>query len=128
MFALVFALVSALLFAVLVGLARPIAVVMQAPAEAVTLTASYVRICGGGTFFIVAYNLLSAIFRGLGDSRSPISLLEMGLYARSGKLFVACSPDYYRYDNVRITCRRYGVPLYDSLTALLDDLPQQSDE
>lgn len=70
--AVVFALVSALLFAVPVGLARPIAVVMQAPAEAVTLTASYVRICGGGTFFIVAYNLLSAIFRGLGDSRSPL--------------------------------------------------------
>ena len=70
--AVVFALVSALLFAVLVGLTRPIAVVMQAPAEAVTLTASYVRICGGGTFFIVAYNLLSAIFRGLGDSRSPL--------------------------------------------------------
>lgn len=66
------ALVSALLFAVPVGLARPIAVVMQAPAEAVTLTVSYVRICGGGTFFIVAYNLLSAIFRGLGDSRSPL--------------------------------------------------------
>ena len=56
--AVVFALVSALLFAVPVGLARPIAVVMQAPAEAVTLTASYVRICGGGTFFIVAYNHL----------------------------------------------------------------------
>lgn len=70
--AVVFALVSALLFAVPVGLARPIAVVMQAPAEAVTLTASYVRICGGGTFFIVAYNLLSAIFRRLGDSRSPL--------------------------------------------------------
>ena len=70
--AVVFALVSALLFAVLVGLARPIAVVMQAPAEAVALTASYVRICGGGIFFIVAYNLLSAIFRGLGDSRSPL--------------------------------------------------------
>ena len=46
--AVVFALVSALLFAVPVGLARPIAVVMQAPAEAVTLTASYVRICDGG--------------------------------------------------------------------------------
>lgn len=70
--AVVFALVSALLFAVPVGLARPIAVVMQAPVEAVTLTASYVRICGGGTFFIVAYNLLSAIFRGLGDSCSPL--------------------------------------------------------
>lgn len=36
------------------------------------LTASYVRICGGGIFFIVAYNLLSAIFRGLGDSKSPL--------------------------------------------------------
>lgn len=36
------------------------------------LTASYVRICGGGIFFIVVYNLLSAIFRGLGDSKSPL--------------------------------------------------------
>ena len=45
---------------------------MQTPEEVVELTASYVRICGGGIFFIVAYNLLSAIFRGLGDSRSPL--------------------------------------------------------
>lgn len=56
----------------LVGFARPISVLMQAPAEAVSLTASYVRICGGGIFFIVAYNLFSAIFRGLGDSKSPL--------------------------------------------------------
>ena len=54
------------------GFARPVSVLMQAPEEAVGLTASYVRICGGGIFFIVAYNLLSAIFRGLGDSRSPL--------------------------------------------------------
>jgi len=45
---------------------------MQAPKEAVDLTSVYVRICGGGIFFIVAYNLLSAIFRGLGDSKSPL--------------------------------------------------------
>ena len=68
----VFALISAALFVVMVGFARPISVLMQAPAEAVDLTASYVRICGGGLFFIVAYNLLSAIFRGLGDSKSPL--------------------------------------------------------
>ena len=67
-----FALISAALFVVMVGFARPISVLMQAPAEAVDLTASYVRICGGGIFFIVAYNLLSAIFRGLGDSKSPL--------------------------------------------------------
>lgn len=45
---------------------------MQAPSEAVGLTSVYVKICGGGIFFIVAYNLLSAIFRGLGDSKSPL--------------------------------------------------------
>ncbi len=55
----------------------------------------------------------------LGSSQSPISLLEMGLHMRSGKLLVACEPDYYRYDNVRITCERYAVPFYDSFDALL---------
>ena len=70
--AVVFALMAAVLFVVLVGFARGISVLMQAPAEAVDLTASYVRICGAGIFFIVAYNVLSAIFRGLGDSKSPL--------------------------------------------------------
>ncbi len=70
--AVVFAILSCGIFVLLVGFARPISVLMQAPEEAVALTASYVRICGGGIFFIVAYNLLSAIFRGLGDSRSPL--------------------------------------------------------
>ena len=68
----VFALISTGLFIVMVGLARPILVLMQAPEEAVNLTASYVRICGSGIFFIVAYNLLAAVFRGMGDSKSPL--------------------------------------------------------
>ena len=70
--AIVFTIISVILFVIMVGFARPISVLMQAPAEAVDLTASYVRICGGGILFIVAYNLLSAIFRGLGDSKSPL--------------------------------------------------------
>ena len=70
--AVVFAILSAAIFVLLVGFARPISALMQAPAEALTLTTSYVRICGAGIFFIVAYNLMSAIFRGLGDSRSPL--------------------------------------------------------
>lgn len=69
---MVFAVVSACLFFLMVCFARPISVLMQAPEEALSLTTSYVRICGGGIFFIVAYNLLSAIFRGLGDSKSPL--------------------------------------------------------
>ena len=70
--AIVFAIISVVLFIVMVCFAHPISILMQAPEEAVDLTASYVRICGGGIFFIVAYNLLSAIFRGLGDSKSPL--------------------------------------------------------
>lgn len=70
--ALVFVLISVALCILLVGFARPISVLMQAPAESLDLTVSYVHICGGGIFFIVAYNLLSAIFRGLGDSKSPL--------------------------------------------------------
>jgi len=68
----VFTIISIALFFVMVCFARLISVLMQAPTEAVDLTSSYVRICGGGIFFIVAYNLLSAIFRGLGDSKSPL--------------------------------------------------------
>lgn len=70
--AVVFTLLAALLFVILVFFARPISGLMQAPAEALDSTARYVGICGGGIVFIVAYNMLSAIFRGLGDSKSPL--------------------------------------------------------
>ena len=56
----------------MVGFAHGLSVLMQAPAEAVELTSAYVRICGVGIFFIAAYNVLAAIFRGLGDSKSPL--------------------------------------------------------
>lgn len=70
--AVVFTIISIGLFIFMVCFARPISVLMQAPMEAVSLTTVYVRICGSGIFFIVAYNVLAAIFRGLGDSRSPL--------------------------------------------------------
>lgn len=56
----------------------------------------------------------------LGTSKSPISLLEMGLHAKSDKMHVICEKDFYRYDNVRITCEYYGVPLYDDLDTFLE--------
>nr|WP_294850863.1 MATE family efflux transporter [uncultured Gemmiger sp.] len=68
----VFGILAAVLFVLLVFFAHPIAVLMQAPSEALGLTTRYVRICGMGIFFIVAYNMLAAIFRGLGDSKSPL--------------------------------------------------------
>ena len=67
-----FAVLSVFLAAGLLIFARPLAVLMQAPEEALDLTVTYVRICGGGIFFIVAYNIISSIFRGLGNSRLPL--------------------------------------------------------
>ena len=43
--------------------AEPLAALMQAPAEAKPLTAAYIRICGAGIFFIVAYKVIAAIYR-----------------------------------------------------------------
>lgn len=73
----VFTIITAVLFVALVFFAEPISRLVQAPAEALDLTTGYVRICGGGIFFIVAYNLLSAIFRGLGDSKSPLMFVTV---------------------------------------------------
>ena len=68
----VFTIICIILFVVMVFFANPLAVLMQAPEEALALTSVYVRICGGGIFFIMAYNVLTAIFRGFGDSKSPL--------------------------------------------------------
>ena len=59
----------------------------------------------------------------LPGSQSPITLLELGLHTRSGKLLVVCTPGFYRYDNVRITCERYGVPVFESLGEAIQALP-----
>jgi hypothetical protein len=51
-------------------------------------------------------------------SQSPISLLEMGLHARSGKLIVLCPPGFWRKGNVDITAERYGVQQVADLPTL----------
>ncbi len=55
--------------------AKPLAVLMRSPTEALDQTTQYVRICGGGIFFIVGYNMISGISRGLGDSRMPLAFV-----------------------------------------------------
>ena len=54
----------------------------------------------------------------LPDSKSPITLLELGLFAESGKLFVICPDEYYRSGNVQIVCNKYNIPLYKSIEEL----------
>ncbi len=75
--ALVFSIISVVLFVIMICFSRQISTLMQAPEEAVGLTSVYVRICGAGIFFIVAYNVLAAIFRGFGDSKSPLMFVAV---------------------------------------------------
>lgn len=67
-----FAVFAVILTAVMAIGADGIASLLQAPEESFSQTSAYIRICGVGAVFIVAYNLIGAIFRGLGDSRTPL--------------------------------------------------------
>jgi len=70
---IVFFLTIGIALTVIVPLTAPgLAELMQAPAEALDGTVGYIRICGMGSIVIIAYNLIGSIFRGLGDSRTPL--------------------------------------------------------
>ena len=51
-------------------------------------------------------------------TQAPITLLELGLFARTGKLLVCCPAGYWRRGNVAIVCERYGIPQIASLAEL----------
>ena len=67
-----FAVIGVLVTLLQVIAAEGLSALMHAPKEAFAKTAEYVRICGGGSLFIVAYNLLGSVFRGMGDSKTPL--------------------------------------------------------
>ena len=73
--------VSLALMVLLLVLVRPIVSVMSTPAEAAEGTAAYLTICFIGIPFITAYNIISAIFRGLGDSKSPMYFIAVACAA-----------------------------------------------
>ena len=50
-------------------------------------------------------------------SKSPISLLELGLYGPEGKLICFCTPRFYRYSNVKLTCEKWHIPLRQELNS-----------
>lgn len=67
-----FALVTLAVTALMLAAAPELSALMRAPEDAFDGTVTYVRICSAGAAFIVAYNLLGSIFRGMGDSRMPL--------------------------------------------------------
>lgn len=73
--------VSVALAVILLLLVRPIVNVMSTPTEAVEGTVRYLTICFIGIPFITAYNVIASIFRGLGDSKSPMYFIAIACVA-----------------------------------------------
>ena len=67
-----FSVVTLIVTVTMLLMAPRMSALMQAPADAFADTVVYVRICSAGAVFIVAYNILGRIFRGLGDSQMPL--------------------------------------------------------
>ena len=76
--------IALVLMVVLIAAVRPIVSVMSTPAEAVEGTIRYLTICFIGIPFITAYNIISAIFRGIGDSKSPMYFIAIACVANIG--------------------------------------------
>lgn len=75
---------SVVITAFLLALVKPIVAVMSTPDEAVSGTAVYLTICFVGIPFITAYNIISSIFRGMGDSKSPMYFVAIACAANIG--------------------------------------------
>ena len=59
------------------------------------------------------------------STKSPISLLELGLFARSNKMIVCCPDGFWRKGNVDIVCAKYGVSQVETLDELTQSIIQK---
>lgn len=75
---------SVVLTVLLLLLVHPIVQVISTPAEAVEGTVRYLTVCFLGIPFITAYNLISSIFRGMGDSKSPMYFIAVACVVNIG--------------------------------------------
>lgn len=62
------------------------------------------------------------VFNFLKDSKSPITFLELGLYAASGKVMVCCPKGFYRRGNVEIVCNQFDIPMFETMNDLIFEL------
>lgn len=86
--AVLFAAISVVLAGVLIVLVRPIVSLMSTPADAAAGTAAYLRICFAGIPFITAYNIISSVFRGMGDSKTPMYFIAVACSVNIGLDFL----------------------------------------
>lgn len=60
-------------------------------------------------------------------TKSPISLLELGMFAgeKKKKMIVCCPDKFYRKGNVEFVCKQYGIDLYDELPEAIKQLKKE---
>lgn len=111
---ILFILVAIVFTILLLIFVRPITYVMMTPAESETATIRYLTICFAGIPFIVAYNVLSAIFRGMGDSRSPMIFVAV-----SCVLNIILDYLFIGYFHMGAAGAAYGTVISQGISAIL---------
>lgn len=86
-----FSVIACILTVILVIFAPQLSSIMNAPEEAFDKTVAYVQICGGGMLVIVAYNLIGCIFRGIGDSRTPLFTVAIACVCNIAGDLILCA-------------------------------------
>lgn len=56
------------------------------------------------------------------NSQAPVTMLEFGLYAQSGKIVVCCPKGFWRKGNIDIVCQKYNIPMFDTLDQIINHL------
>ena len=87
-----FMLLSLILTVILLVLVKPIVSIMSTPTEAIPGTIDYLTICFIGIPFTTAYNIISSIFRGMGDSKSPMYFIAVACAANIGLDYLFMGP------------------------------------
>ncbi|HAX73482.1 MAG TPA: MATE family efflux transporter [Firmicutes bacterium] len=129
----IFAVMAVVITLIVVTFASSIAKIMHAPTEAFDSTISYIRICGLGAVFVIAYNVIGGVFRGIGDSKTPLmtvgiacvvnivaDLVFVGLFkmAATGAAFATVLAQSTSVILSLILIKRRGLPFEFSLKSI----------
>ncbi len=108
-----FTILSIILVIFLLLLLNPIVTIMQTPIEAMDETKKYLMICFIGIPFIVAYNVISSIFRGLGDSKTPMYFIIIACIAN-----IALDYLFIGYFDLHASGAAYGTVIAQAISVV----------
>ncbi len=108
-----FAILSIILVFLLLILLNPIVSLMQTPLEAMDETKKYLLICFIGIPFIVAYNVISSIFRGLGDSKTPMYFIIIACISN-----IALDYLFIGYFDLKASGAAYGTVIAQAISVV----------